>query len=197
MGHRVISISRHGEPEIDERWVQGIEWVSADVFSPDQWAEYLDGAEAVIDCIGRAKPPSDEADIEQIERPLQLIAEHADRAGVDSVVYISAASAPAWADTYIESRRRAEGLLEDRSYSVAVLRPALIEGSDRPESIVEGALVDLLGRGDESREWLNSRRGLRREKVAICALRAALEPDIEGTLDIDDIDHLGDAMFIQ
>ncbi|MGM0555165.1 MAG: SDR family oxidoreductase [Myxococcota bacterium] len=206
MGHRIISVSRHGRPGSEERWVQGVDWIEADVLEPDTWSHLLEGTEAIIDCIGEAAADSSDVREDATARPARLIAEHAEDAGCDAVVYISCASAPPGVSaSRREDRRRAEAIFDRRAYSSSILRPSLISGGDssgdsggnRPESIARGAMVDLIADTPHPEEWLRDRQPLRREIVAICALRAALEADIDGILEIEDIAHLGDAMFIQ
>lgn len=192
MGHQVISISRSGRPDLDEPWVEGVQWVQADVFEPDRWSPHLRGVEAVVDCMG--EPGSNQGDIVDASH---LIGERAEAAGVDALVYISLADFPDEAASTLRAHRRAEAALESYDIRLSVLRPAIIEGSDRPDSMIRGALVDLLGRVSGADDWLAENQGIRRETVAICALRAALEHDISGVLDVGDIAHLGDAMFIQ
>ena len=52
-------------------------------------------------------------------------------------------------------------------------------------------------RDEQLVEALERLTPLRVERVAMAALRAALEPSIEGVLGHDEIEYIGDAMMIQ
>lgn len=192
MGHRVVSVSRRGRPRLDQPWLEGVEWISADVGDPSAWRDHLPGCEALVYCVGIAREDPvagqtfERLHIEAADRA----AREAEQAGVPTFVYLSASTPPAAvAEAYLTTKHRAEQKLEERDLDLAILRPALVYGGGALEAAdLRFAAVDA----DEP-----GRRALPREKVAIAALRAALEPETTGIFEVDDIDHLGDAMFLQ
>jgi putative NADH-flavin reductase len=52
-GADVVSINRSGAPLLkDEVLKSSPKWVKADLFEPDTWRKELEGADAVVSCIG-------------------------------------------------------------------------------------------------------------------------------------------------
>lgn len=192
MGHQVVSVSRGGRPAVDEPWVEGVEWIDGDVCEPAKWREHLDGCEAVVHCVGIAREDPDTGQtFERIHyQSVELAAREAEQRGVPKFVFLSAGEQPPALDTaYLQTKQRAEEALDERDLDVAILRPVRVRGADLLES-AGVASADF-------ERWSRSHPGLRREKLAMATLRAALEPETRGVFESDDIDHLGDAMFIQ
>lgn len=192
MGHEVISVSRGGRPPVDDPWVEGVEWIEADVCEPAKWSEHLDGCEAVVHCVGiAAEAPEAGQTFERLHhQSVELAAREAEERGVPKFVFVSAGGQPPSVDAgYLQSKQRAEEALDERGLDVAILRPVRVRG---------GGLLESAGVASaDFEQWSHSHPGLRREKLAMATLRAALEPETRGVFDSDDIDHLGDAMFIQ
>ena len=200
MGHRVVSVSTRGRPDVDEPWVEGVEWIEADVLASNDWAEHLDGCEAVVHCVGTLIEDEDAGQTyEWINRDSTILAAiQAEAAGVPKFVYLSTGPMPApIPDGYLESKRQAEKALHGRDIDVAILRPVLVYSPERVGTAAVGLMMSAASQLPGLEDWAGERRGLRLEKVAMATLRAALEPGVTGVLDVDDIDHLGDAMMIQ
>eukprot|EP00854_Cymbomonas_tetramitiformis_P009201 gene9201-10905_t len=51
-GLRVTSVNRSGPPTTGEAWIGDVEWTSGDVFNEESWVNVLQGATAVVSCIG-------------------------------------------------------------------------------------------------------------------------------------------------
>ena len=198
MGHEIVSISPDGRPDLDEPWLHGVEWCTASLDSPGAWRELLTGADAVIDCAGIIDlDPSNPGHADEGE-VTRIAAEEAESAGVETFVFISTAElSPVVPDAILDARRSAERCLEDRHFDVAILRPAVITAHDRPDAFIISGLLDLLSAMPGGQAWVQEQSGIEIEKVAMCALRAALDPDIEGILDVQDIEYFGDAMILQ
>lgn len=197
MGHRVVSVSRGGRPGVDEPWVEGVTWVSADVGDLDAWSEHLDGCEALVYSVGiAAEDPEQRQTFRRLHRDsVQMAAEAADRAGVPKFVFISAGKVPpAMPHSFLQSKLDGEASLQDHDLAVAILRPVLVHDGNPHAS---GMLAEAAGALPPLRLWAEKTTGLRREKVAMAALRAALQPETTGVIEVDEIDYLGDAMFIQ
>lgn len=197
MGHRVVSVSRGGRPDIDEPWVEGPTWVSADVGDVDAWAEHLDDCEALVHSVGiAAEDPEHRQTYRRLHRDsVQKAAQAADRAQVPKFVLLSAGKVPpALPHGFLQSKLDGEASLQDHAFAAAILRPVLVYGDARGAS---GMLAEAAGERPPVRRWAANTLGLRLEKVAMAALRAALQPETTGVLEVADIEHLGDAMFIQ
>jgi uncharacterized protein YbjT (DUF2867 family) len=199
MGHEVVSVSRGGRPAIDEPWVEGVTWVAANVLDTDQWVDHLEGCEALVHSVGIVdEEPDRRQTFAKIHRDsVQLAADAAEKAGVPKFVFLSAAKAPpSLPHAYLQSKLDAEATLQASNLSYAILRPVRVCGADGALSS-GGAGVMAAAERAPLRQWAQETRGLRREKVAMAALRAALQPETRGVLEVAEIDHLGDAMFIQ
>ncbi|MFP4600143.1 MAG: SDR family oxidoreductase [Persicimonas sp.] len=192
MGHRVVSVSRGGRPAVDEPWVEGVEWVDADVCEPAKWREHLDRCEAVVHCVGiAAEDPRTEQTFERLHhQSVELAAREAEQRGVPKFVFLSAGEQPPAVDpAYLRTKQRAEEALGEHDLDIAILRPVRVRGG--------GSLESAGVASADFEQWSRSHPGVRRETLAMATLRAALEPDTRGVFESDDIDHLGDAMFIQ
>ncbi len=197
MGHRVVSVSRGGRPGMGEPWEEGVTWVEADVLDVDAWAEHLEGCEALVHSVGiAAEQPSQHQTYHRLHRDsVQAAARAAEAAGVPKFVFLSAGKVPpAMPHGFLQSKLDGEATLQHCDLSVAILRPVLVHGAEEDASGMLGAAADAL---PPVRLWAQNNRGLRHEKVAMAALRAALQPETTGVLEEADIDYLGDAMFIQ
>ncbi|MFW5965885.1 MAG: hypothetical protein ACOCV2_00130 [Persicimonas sp.] len=182
-GRRVVSISAEGRPEQTAPWLEGVEWLTADPERPDAWREQVDGCEAFIDCHDVFEPVAPDA----VERAKQAVLE----TSASRYVYISpdAADPPAASGAEESSAPKPldEALLAAMPAQTVVLRPGPIDRHaaatwDEETTVAREAAAT---------------GGVERERVAIAALRAALEPDRSGVFDADEVAHLGDAMFIQ
>jgi nucleoside-diphosphate-sugar epimerase len=240
MGHRATSVSRSGRPAVDQPWVEGVEWVQAEILdetgAPSQWSHHLEGCEAVIHAVGIvAEQESQRQTFARLHRDsVAVAASRAGRMGVAKFVFISAGKLPPGVPhAYLQAKLDAESILQQSELPVAILRPTYIY-SGNPGLF--GALARPLDRREAGRtnagessgghpatpppiplesgaarpsaqaatrppdpllDWTRHTRGLRLEKVAMAALRAALQPETVGILEVPAIDHLGDAMFIQ
>lgn len=200
MGHAVVSVSRGGRPALQEPWVEGVEWVCADLLgAPEGWVSQLRGCEALVHAVGIAQEDAGcgQTFMRVHRDSVELAARAAVVKGVGKFVLISAAQLPAGlAHDYLQAKLDAEAWLEQiPELSVAILRPTFIYAG-RP------GLFGALAKAPEAqselmRGWARRTRGLRLERVAMAALRAALQPQTVGVLELAAIDHLGDAMFIQ
>lgn len=151
----------------------------------------------------------------------------AQQAGVAKFVFISAEKLPPGLPyAYLQTKLDGESVLQNVDIPVAILRPTFIhtgtpalfgvlaEPSIQPIDNIRktGEITEFdpavvppdaeRGLGAESsatilNNWVLNTPGLRLEKVAMTALRAALQPETVGIIDPAAIDHLGDAMFIQ
>jgi NADH dehydrogenase len=201
MGHEVISVSRGGRPALDEPWLEGVTWVGAHVLDTDEWAGHLQDCEALVHSVGIVdEVPHERQTFAHLHRDsVQLAAEAAQSAEVPKFVFLSAAKAPpSLPHAYLQTKLDAEATLQASSLSFAILRPIRVCGSNGALSPGgAGVMAAAAAEHTPLRQWAEQTRGLRREKVAMAALRAALQPETSGVLEVAEIDHLGDAMFIQ
>lgn len=198
MGHRPISVSPGGRPAGDDPWLEGVEWIAASALEPEHWRGYLRGCEALIYCVGREQP-ADERGFEHLNYDSAIVAaEEAESAGVEKFVYLSAAKPPApMPADHLPTKRRAEHALGERALKLAILRPTLVYDRSPDGQVRAGMMSAFVDDHAGMQRLVDANFGLRREKVAMAALRAALQPETTGVFDDAAIDHLGDAMFIQ
>ncbi len=200
MGHRPISVSRGGRPDIDEPWVEGVEWVAADVLDTGAWQDHLQGCEALVHSVGVVdERRAQQQTFARLNRDSPIAAARAAQAaGVPKFVFLSCAKLPPEVPhAYLQSKLDAEASLQRLSIATAILRPVLVTAGPPLVAKAAGAMGEAASHRPEIDAWAKKTRGLRREKVAMAALRAALQPETVGVLEVDDIEHLGDAMFIQ
>lgn len=172
LGHDVVGVDRRGRPELDEPWTYGVQWVEQDVFDVGGWAGHLDGCEALVHCIRGVDERGGDAALVAWER--------ARAAGLRKFVMIAAESE---LSALAAGLSGAEARVAEGELRHAILRAGVVWGPGRTMSAAiaghEGATAQRV------------------ERVAMCALRAALEDQISGILEIEQIEHLGDAMMIQ
>ncbi len=202
MGHRVIGLSRHGRDNVpEEPWVEGVEWLRADIFDPDSYRDALKGVDALVHCVGLASEDEEEdRTFERVHGDAAILAYRTARhAGVGKFVFLSASDAlPLQDRSRVEAKRRAEVIIAAGDMPYVFLRPGLVWGARRPLGRAAARLLDIASASElPGAQTLERYKPLRVERVAMAALRAAIEPDVTGILDPDEIAHLGDAMMIQ
>ncbi|XVH30584.1 NAD-dependent epimerase/dehydratase family protein [Haloferacaceae archaeon DSL9] len=179
-GHDVRSVSRSGRPDGAAPWIDGVEWTSADVFSPHTWRDQLRGCDGVVHSIGIAhERPADGVTFERLNGDAAIItALEAERVGVETFVFLSsAANYPTARREYIRSKRRAERAVDDLELETVTLRPGPVYGPDQPH--FPGAVNALFRLADSIpglADRLGDARPLPVRDVARAAYRAALEP---------------------
>lgn len=210
--HDVRSVSRGGRPsdrsvdaahrsskkgnrsrlrDSDDTWADHVEWIAADLFDPVHWRDHLVGCDAVVHSVGITSEVSSEGvTFERLNGDSTILAAlEAERAGVDSFVFISvSAKPPGLSKRYITAKRRAERGIKDLDLRAVALRPGPVYGKGNPHfpSIVSRAL-EILDQYDWLVSHLGPGRPLSVDTVAMTAFRAATDASIEGVLDISTI----------
>ena len=192
-GHEVRSVSRSGRPEdVSGRWVDRVEWTSADLFSPHTWRDRLRSVDAVVHSVGIAhEHPQEGVTFERVNGDSTIItALEAERAGVDTFVFLSsAANYPTARRAYLQSKRRAERAIESLNMETVVLRPGAVYGPDQPHFPEPfNWLCKLVDGFDPLAERLGEARPLAVDRVAGVALDAAVDPEVR-LLTVEDIAH--------
>lgn len=118
------------DPEVAARRAPGLEWVRADfadLARPEDWTILLEGADAVVNCVGVLQDGGrDSTDIAHIAGPRALI-EACEARGMRRVVHLSAVGAEVEAGTaYGRSKAEGERLFEASSLDWLILRPSLV-----------------------------------------------------------------------
>ncbi len=197
IGHHVASLSRGGRPGTGEPWEEGVEWYRGDVREPEIWREAFDLStfDAAIAAVGLLRESPDEGQtFDRVNRAGAIaFGEEARSAGVPSFVLLSASSRPPGiAEGYLEAERAAESWVVDAGFNRSVvLRAPPAYGAERPTSVAAIPLLHALDDEDASLDPLPV------EQIAIAALRAALEPDVDGVLSPEEVADLGEAVMIQ
>ncbi|EMA63922.1 NAD-dependent epimerase/dehydratase family protein [Halorubrum lipolyticum] len=193
-GHEVRSVSRGGRPPTDAPWTDAVSWTSADLFRPDAWRSRLDGVDAVVHAVGTlTESPAEGATFERVNGDAAIIAAlEAERAGVETFVFLSASvKPPGVRNAYLTAKRRAEAAIADLALDAVALRPGPVYGPGQPHfpKAVDG-LVRLIASVPPIADRLGERRPLAVDTVARATYRTALDPD-ESLLDVDDIRTVG------
>ncbi|KAJ1482284.1 hypothetical protein T484DRAFT_1804366 [Baffinella frigidus] len=136
MGKKVAAINRSGAPREHAPWMDGVDYIAADVFEPEAWRSVLKGAGGVVATIGAF------GDYETMKRfngdANITVAEEAAAAGVKRMVFVSASFPPFPASIplrgYIEGKQAAEErAAEERVRALfpnshSILKPSVIFG---------------------------------------------------------------------
>lgn len=212
-GLTVVSVNRSGPPQLNEPWVDNVDWVNADVFDESSWAYTLPGAAAVISCIGGFATTA--ADMERICGDATIAAvEAAVAAGVPKFVFVSVHdyNIPDFLKDqsgYFSGKKRAEdAVLLQYPEGGAVLRPGFIYGSRLvpqlgvavPLNLVGEPVQKILSLAEESPLGPLAKAlkplpasdvvfapPVSVESVAVTALKCLKEPSMVGVIDIDGI----------
>ena len=193
-GHEVRSVSRSGRPETDSPWTEAVSWTSADLFRPDAWRDRLDGVDAVVHSVGViSETPTDGVTFERVNGDSAILtALEAERAGVETYVFLSSAvKPPGVRNAYLTAKRRAEAAIADLDFDHVTLRPGPVYGADQPHfSPLVNAGLRLVDSLPPIADRLGESRPLPVDTVADAAYRTALDPR-ESLLDVGDIRQLG------
>jgi uncharacterized protein YbjT (DUF2867 family) len=193
-GLEAISISRSGKPEgICADDYKNVQWVAADVFAPNDWNKYLKGAKAVIHCIGilEEDPSKGLTHERMIYETARIAGIEAEKAGVGKFVYLSAsAGPPGTPDSYVDCKRKAEDCLSDKNFDLAVLRPGMLYGKEKPDTIRTKNVLKLIGAIPLIGKKVKEDHPLDVQVVARIAMMAALDESIKGVLSVQQIDKL-------
>ncbi len=193
-GHDVRSVSRRGRPDVDAPWTERVSWTSADLFRPDVWRGRLDGVDVVVHSVGTiAESPTDGTTFERVNGDSTILtALEAERAGVETFVFLSSAvKPPGVRHAYLTAKRRAEAAIADLDLRTVTLRPGPVYGPDQPHfpRAVNG-LFRLVASVPPLADRLGESRPLSVETVARATYRVGLDPD-EPMLDVADVRRLG------
>ncbi|EFJ48658.1 hypothetical protein VOLCADRAFT_60325, partial [Volvox carteri f. nagariensis] len=205
-GLSVLGVSRSGTPPlVREPWVDAVEWVRGNALEPQTFARHLEGADAVVSCIGGFGTNEEMLKVNGAAN-VSLI-EAARAAGVKRFVFISAhiPNIPlidAVLGGYIRGKQAAEESLRIQFPSTGVvLRPGVIYG----DRVVSSNLTVPLGLAFRPLEMMIERLGVKQAKqlsgvplvgaafvppvnvetVARVAVRAATDPSVPpGVIDV-------------
>lgn len=193
-GMRVSAVARHGRGGIREPWAERVEWFAADVLEPAAWRPALDGADAVVHCVGIIREhPERGITFERLNGDSAIVAAAAAaEAGVESFVFLSAREVPVVMRAYLRAKRRAEREIGAMSLRTVFLRPGLVYGAGRPVSYLGAAPLLAAGAVPYLAALVHAGRPLPVQTVADAALRAATDPAIRGVLDVNAIATLAE-----
>ena len=190
-GIPVVSIARSGKPVNIP--VNNVTWVAADIFEPELWRAQLQDCDAVIHCIGILEEDESKGITHEkmIFETARIVGNEAEHAGIKKFVFISAGSGPPGTpDSYIDNKRKAEDYLTNRKFKLAILRPGMIYGAEKPESMRIEKVISLLLKIPFIKNKLKPGRPLPVAAVATASLYAAKKEEVKGILTVDDIDAI-------
>lgn len=193
-GISVISVARSGQPKgIQEEDYQNVTWVAGDVFTPATWESHLDNCFAVIHCIGilEEQAESNTTYEKMILQSATIVGTAAKLHGVQSFVYISAgAAAPDTPAGYMKNKLAAEAFLQSLDIDLTILKPGMLYGTERPETIAENEELQKLLDDPFIGPQLRPNRPLPVATVARIALYAATREHFCQKLYVDDMEKL-------
>jgi nucleoside-diphosphate-sugar epimerase len=172
-----------------------VEWVAEDVFNLPAWQKYLEECQAVIHAITiiLEKPQAGLTYDRVITGSTKLAADAANETGTSKFVYLSLQEKPPFiSKTFLEAKRQAETCLVGRCFKSVILRPALVYGKARPPTVLAASIMKLVSRVAPGRA--KNSIPLAAEAVAKVAVKAALDPQMEGVLDVAAIQHISQEM---
>jgi nucleoside-diphosphate-sugar epimerase len=194
MNLRVVSISRSGKPHGFKCNNESlITWVKADIFEAETWNKYLNECSAVIHCIAVLfQNPADNITHERfIYKSACIVGDEAFKSRVRKFVFISAAVIPVISPgSYNEAKRKAEVYLSGLNMHLAILRPSLLYGDEKPVIKLFSAGINLLAKIPGLKSRLAPMRALPVVSLAKAALVAAIDKTIQGILTVDDIERI-------
>ncbi|KAK9795226.1 hypothetical protein WJX73_006446 [Symbiochloris irregularis] len=136
-GLAVISINRSGAPTQGGSWVNDVQWVKADVFSPESWKPQLQGAIGVVSCLGAFG--SNEFMYKMCGESNISVFTEAAKAGVPRAAFISVHdyNVPSWVlSGYFQGKRSAEqALIQSFPEAGVAIRPSFVHGSRQVGSV--------------------------------------------------------------
>ncbi|MCT3651560.1 NAD(P)H-binding protein [Elizabethkingia anophelis] len=191
----IVSLSLGGKPpQVSDSEFKNVEWIAADIFRPDEWINHLQDCSAVIHCIGilEEQPEKGLTYERMIFTTAKIAAITAKANGIDKFVYISAsAGAPDTPAGYMQNKIAAEEFLQsaELKLDLTILKPAMLYGNDRPETVEEYEYLKTLLDNPILRDDLYPNRPLPVEAVALFALKAAQGSIKAGTYGVDDIEN--------
>jgi len=133
MGHAPVSVSRGGRPAVEEPWVEGVEWIRANILGADgelgDWVGALAGCAALVHAvgIGQEDPARGQSFARLHRESVALAARKAAEVGVEKFVFVSADQRPPGLPAeYLQTKLDGESDLQGVAIPAAILRPSFI-----------------------------------------------------------------------
>jgi nucleoside-diphosphate-sugar epimerase len=187
----VVSISRSGKPSgfyCDNDPL--IKWVKADVFKPESWNEYLTDCRAVIHCVAILFQRSSKNITHNrfIYQSACIVGDETIKSEVPKFVFISAALIPFFMlRSYNHSKRKAEEYLSTLKFNLAILKPGLVYGDEKPIIRKLSLVFNFFAKIPGLRYVLPPLFPLSVETISEAAVIAATKQSIQGILNTDEI----------
>ena len=195
MGHRMVAVV-DAVPEFDAPWMHGIHWAPPQSQTID---DRLQGPPKAILYCDTTLWDGGRGRFRQVlfERPRELIKAAASLQPPPRFVYRSTTTQSLLPAPFTAYCRRTEQEITRCDLPSVILRLPLLYGPDRPDSVAAMMLASALAGIPLSALSRHAPKTLRVETAALATLRAALEPDIAGILEPDDVSSIGDVMIPQ
>lgn len=194
----IVSISRSGyHREIVEGEYSNVKWIAGDVFNPLTWKEYTANCCAVIHSIGIIEeiPEKGITFKKMILDSAKSVGTAVKAAGIKKFVLISAgAAAPETPKAYMECKIEAEEFLKSLDFNLTILKPGLIYGEEKPETIIEQATIANLLNNPDIGPQIRPNRPLHVNVISKVALYAAINESVNGSLSVDDMETLNNSI---
>ena len=195
MGHRMVAVVDEPIPEFDEPWLHGIQWVTD---TDPLVADWLQGPPAAVIYVATVLSGSQRRfQWVLADRPHRLAQRASQLQPSPRFVLRSTVAQPFLPAVYTSQCRRAEALIAKVNIEATTLRCPILYGPDRADSVAAMVITEVLRRIPLPAVARHVPTTLRVETAALAGLRAALEPDVTGIVEPDDIAHLGDVMIPQ
>lgn len=197
-GVLVFSLSRHGKPDgIKDDDYQTVNWIKGDVLTPTSWEACLDNCKGIIHCVGilHEEPEKGITYERMILEAAKTVGKLAKDHQIDHLVYISGgAAAPGTPAGYMKNKEAAESFLEKLGLKLTILKPAMLYGSDKPETIAENDEIQKMLDDPHIRIHLYPNRPLPVGSVAAVAIQALMNDNIPDKLSVDDIEKMAQSL---
>ncbi|MXN63494.1 NAD(P)H-binding protein [Stappia sp. GBMRC 2046] len=155
-GHEIVGLGRN--PKKGERIFPRAEWIAADISSlitPEAWAPYLEGVDAVINAAGALQDGARDSLSDIHERSIKALIKACESGGSQKFIQISAPGASATSSTaFYRTKAAADAALKESALAWLVLRPGVViapaayGGTALLRALAAFPLVQLLGRDD-------------------------------------------------
>lgn len=124
-GYHVYSISKHGKPSINEKWIEhaNMTWIASDVVTHDTWQHDIpDSIHYCINLIGILKQTTKQTYINSIIKPNEIISNWAESKQVP-YLFLSAKFGPLG---YIKAKKLAESLITSQNNQNTIVYSGLV-----------------------------------------------------------------------
>lgn len=176
-GYHVYSISTHGKPDINERWVTHVNmtWIACDVSQQEIWQKKVPNNLCYcINLIGILKPTSTKTYKNSIIQPNEWISTWSEKHGIP-YLFLSAKLGPIG---YIRAKKEAEHFILSHHSNATICYIGLVTTKQATYKSIEGSLIKLGAQLPLMACLFKKVYPIERETLAITLLRLIKSTDV-------------------